>query len=96
MKKTISKTALILTFIGKGTGNVALQIIDFSPLIENFKNISFESFVKIPDFIFLQDMSRFEWKQIPQIVLLFAPTALVTICEHLGDHLNLSTLSVVI
>ena len=84
--------ALILTFIGKGTGNVALQIIDFSPLIENFKNISFESFVKIPDFIFLQDMSRFEWKQIPQIVLLFAPTALVTICEHLGDHLNLSNI----
>ena len=31
----------------------------------------------------------FEWGQLITIVLAFAPVSLVTICEHVGDHLNL-------
>lgn len=84
--------ALLFTLIAKWTEYPAMTIIDFSPLIDNFSTIRFSSFLKLPDFIFLKDFSSFKFSQLPQILLLFAPVALVTICEHIGDHKNLSNI----
>lgn len=84
--------ALVLTLIGNAADNAALKVIDFTPIVENFETVKFTSFLKVPDFIFLKDFSSFDASQIPQIILLFAPVALVTICEHIGDHKNLSNI----
>ena len=84
--------AAIFTIIGNVASIDLLKVIDFSPIIENFKEIKFTSFLDVPDFIFLKDFSAFDPSQLPQILLLFAPVALVTVCEHIGDHKNLSNI----
>ena len=84
--------AAVFTIIGNVADIATLKVIDFSPIIENFKEIKFTSFLDVPDFIFLKDFSAFDPSQLPQILLLFAPVALVTVCEHIGDHKNLSNI----
>lgn len=84
--------ALVFTLIGNSTGNEALKVIDFSVLIDNFSTVTFQSFLKVPDFMFLKNMDAFSWNQIPEILVLFIPVAFVTICEHIGDHKNLSNI----
>ena len=84
--------ALIFTLIGMATNVDFIKVIDFSPIINNFKDLSISSFISFPDFIFLKDLSAFDISQLPEIILLFAPVALVTICEHIGDHLNLGNI----
>lgn len=84
--------AAIFTVIGSLTNVELLKVIDFSPIIDNFKEIKFTSFLDIPDFLFLKDFSAFKISQLPQILLLFAPVAFVTVCEHIGDHKNLSNI----
>ena len=100
-------TAAIFTLIGYyGFHNDYFHVVNFDPLIENFRNISFESFFTLPDFLFmpknynaseLVDASGnaikiFSASQIGTIALLFIPVSLVTICEHIGDHKNLSNI----
>lgn len=84
--------AAIFTVIGSLTNVELLKVIDFSPIIDNFKEIKFTSFLDIPDFLFLKDFSSFKISQLPQILLLFVPVAFVTVCEHIGDHKNLSNI----
>ncbi len=83
--------ALIITLIGYyAIGSEYAKIIDFSPIINNFKDIGVSSFIGYDCFGFLQwNNGTFEWGQLITIVLAFAPVSLVTICEHIGDHLNL-------
>lgn len=82
----------ILTIIGFAANVEYLKVIDFSPIVNNFTNISFKSFFSLPNFIFLSENFAVSFKadQFLQILVLFAPVALVTICEHIGDHKNLS------
>ena len=78
-------------------GNDYFAVVNFSPIIDNFKNFSFNSIFNykmfVPNegesFIFLkwEEISKFDWTQIGQVILLF-----VTICEHIGDHKNLSNI----
>ena len=68
--------AAILTLCG------VRPIIDFSV----FKNIHL---FQIPDFAFLK-FGSFDAGLLPQILLLFLPLSLVTICEHTSDHKALS------
>ena len=84
-------TALVITLIGYyAIGSEYAKIIDFSPIINNFKDIGVSSFIGYDCFGFLQwNNGTFEWGQLITIVLAFAPVSLVTICEHIGDHLNL-------
>ena len=84
--------ASIFTIFGNAYGNVEMQLIDFSIISNNFNPVTFKSFLAIPDFMFLKNMSAFKWSQIPEILLLFVPVAFVTICEHIGDHKNLSNI----
>lgn len=84
-------TALVITLIGYyAIGSEYAKIIDFSPIINNFKDIGVSSFIGYDCFGFLEwGNGTFEWGQLITIVLAFAPVSLVTICEHIGDHLNL-------
>ncbi len=84
--------ALVITLIGYyGFDWQYAQIINFAPVVDNFKEISVKSFIGYDCFAFLQwNNGTFAPSQIVTVVMAFAPVAFVTICEHIGDHLNLS------
>lgn len=67
--------AAILTVCG-------VPIIDFSV----FSGVKL---FEMPDFAFLH-FNTFDWTLLPQILLLFLPLSLVTLCEHTSDHKALS------
>ena len=67
--------AAILTACG-------VPIIDFSV----FNGVHL---FQVPDFAFLH-FGSWDWSYLPQILLLFLPLSLVTICEHTSDHKALS------
>ena len=67
--------AAILTVCG-------IPIIDFSV----FNGVRL---FQMPDFAFLH-FGAFDWSLLPQILLLFLPLSLVTLCEHTSDHKALS------
>ena len=67
--------AAILTVCG-------VPIIDFSV----FNGVKI---FQLPDFAFLH-FGTMDWSLLPQILLLFLPLSLVTICEHTSDHKALS------
>ena len=67
--------AAILTVCG-------IKIIDFSV----FQNVRL---FQVPDFAFLH-FGTWDWTLLPQILLLFLPLSLVTLCEHTSDHKALS------
>ena len=53
--------AAVLTFIGNATGTVSMQIINFAPFEELFKNgITFSTFFSIPDFTFVHALEKYE------------------------------------
>ncbi len=88
-------TAALFTAIGYyGAGNDYFHIIDFSPIVNNFSNVSVRSFIDLPSFVFMpenyQSAVAITPAQIGSIALLFIPVSLVTVCEHIGDHKNLS------
>ena len=83
-------TALIFTGIGYLANWDYAKVINFAPVVNNFKDITVSSFIGYDCFAFLKwNNGTFEIGQVITIVLAFAPVALVTICEHIGDHLNL-------
>ena len=97
--------ALILTLIGYyGFNNPDFKIIDFSPIVDNFvitvtneegEIVSqsfrgFTAFLDFPKFLFLQESQPLTWSGVGQAAALFIPVSLVTICEHIGDHENMS------
>jgi uracil permease len=98
--------ALIFTGCGYLFNNDYLKIIDFTPLINIFSPKTPEDYIYmffnykmfIPNsdesFIFLrfEEISKFDWGTIITVALLFIPVSFVTICEHIGDHLNLSNI----
>lgn len=87
--------AALFTGIGYyACGNEYFHIVDFSPLVRNFENVSIRSFLDYPSFLFLPENFKasvpMTWGQLGSIALLFIPVSFVTICEHIGDHKNLS------
>jgi uracil permease len=89
--------AAIFTGIGyNACGNEYFHIIDWSPIVNNFsaENISVRSFIDVPSFLFMPENFKaaapLQGSHIATIALLFIPTSLVTICEHIGDHENMS------
>ena len=82
--------ALALTGVGYLADWEYAKIINFAPVVDNYKNFGVTSIIGYDCFAFLNfNNGTFEVGQIVTIVLAFAPVALVTICEHIGDHLNL-------
>lgn len=59
--------------------------------IVNFAAFDDVSLIHVPDFSFFHiNFSDFNWRLLPQILLLFIPLSLVTIAEHISDHKALS------
>ena len=82
--------ALIWTGIGYAANWDYAKVIDFSPIVNNFTNIGVTSFIGYDCFAFLQwGNGAFQAGHLLTIFLAFVPVSLVTICEHIGDHLNL-------
>ena len=54
-----------------------------------FENLTLFS---APKFAFLNaNIAEFNWTWIPQLIILFVPTSLVLLIEHVGDHKSLSS-----
>lgn len=88
--------AAILTGIGYyGFHNDYFHVIDFTPLTSLFSNVTIQSFIDYPKFLFLvsaqsENIAPLTWSAVGQAALIFVPVSLVTICEHIGDHKNMS------
>ena len=96
--------AVLFTLFGYIIGkNEYFNIVNFSPLIELFGDdfslasiINYKVFIPndTESFIFLRfdEISKFDWTTITEVIALFVPVSLVTICEHIGDHKNLGNI----
>lgn len=95
--------ATLFTLIGyNGFGSEYCKVVDFTSLVEIFKNFDFSSIFNykmfVPNdsesFVILrfEEISKFDWASIGQVALLFIPVSFVTICEHTGDHQNLGNI----
>lgn len=78
-----------------------LKIIDFTPLINNFKNVSVQSFLNYPKFTFLATdtaldgitkLQTLDGASIATIALLYIPVSFVVFAEHIADHKNISSI----
>lgn len=89
--------AAIFTFIGMATDCAYLMLIDFSPLVNNFADLSVQSFISLPSFTFVEafkeGLSPLGGSTgVAQIAVLFAPVAFVVLAEHIADHKNLGSI----
>lgn len=90
--------ALILTIIGNATGNASLQILDFSVFKEAFVPFRLTSIVDYPKVFLLRAIETngeylpIDATAIINLILVYAPLAVVLLCEHIGDHKNVSNI----
>jgi uracil permease len=99
--------AMIITLVGYyACGNSYCHVIDFSSIVNLFAkqnadggwvaNVRFQSFLDYPKFLFIVGQSSsvapLSGSAVGQAALIFIPVSLVTICEHIGDHKNMSGL----
>ena len=78
--------ALILTLIGRSTGNADLLIINLD---------LFNSFKWVPDFTFitaLEGLKQVDGAYLATIAVAYVPVAFVVFAEHIADHKNLSSI----
>lgn len=90
-------TGVLFTAIGYyGYGSEYCRVVNFDPFINLFSNIRVQSFLDYPKFLFLAAQSSnvvpLSGSAVGQAALIFIPVSLVTICEHIGDHKNMSGL----
>lgn len=87
--------ASIFYVIGLLTNNPALMIIDYSPIVNTFSDITINSFVSVPEFTFLTALGGFKelnGAYIASVAMAYVPVAFVVFAEHIADHKNLSTI----
>ncbi len=88
--------ASIITMIGYSTGNVNMQIVNYSSITNLFTNgISLKTFVSVPDFTFLSAYDGFaqiDKSYIYTIAAAYVPVAFVVFAEHIADHKNISSI----
>ncbi|MBO7120988.1 MAG: uracil-xanthine permease [Bacilli bacterium] len=89
--------ALALTGIGYAANVDYMKVVDLSPIVNNFQNADgtfrgFQAFLDYPKFLFLlgEESQPLTGAGVAQAAMLFIPVSLVTICEHIGDHENMS------
>lgn len=88
--------AVIFTVIGMCCDCDYLKLVNFSPIVDNFKTLTLASFIKVPSFTFVGWIkngcgSLNGAAGAAQIFVLFAPVAFVVFAEHIADHKNLSS-----
>ncbi len=91
--------AALFSAIGYGADVDYLKIINWDPLVNNFKNITVESFITYPRFALfhgIQDNVNghelLTGAGVAEVALAFIPVALVVFAEHIADHKNLGTI----
>lgn len=87
--------ASIFYVIGALTNTPALMIIDYSPFVNIFSEITVSSFIAVPDFTFVTAMGGFKelnGAYIASVAMAYVPVAFVVFAEHIADHKNLSTI----
>ena len=87
--------ASIFYVIGVLTGNTALMIIDYTPFVNAFSEITLSSFISVPDFTFVTALGGFSeitGTYIASVAMAYMPVAFVVFAEHIADHKNLSTI----
>ena len=90
--------ALVLTLIGNATDNAALQILDFSVFTKTFVPFTLSSIVDYPKIFLLRAIQTngeylpIDLTAIINLILVFAPLSVVLLCEHIGDHKNVSNI----
>ncbi len=90
--------ALVVTLIGCATNNLALQVLDFSVFKYTFVPFRLTSIVDYPKIFLIRAIET--WGQyepidlaaIINLILVFAPLSIVLLCEHIGDHKNVSNI----
>ena len=90
-------TGVLFTAIGYyGCSSDYCRVVNFDPFINLFSNIRVQSFLDYPKFLFLAAQSGnvvpLSGSAVGQAALIFIPVSLATICEHIGDHKNMSGL----
>ena len=78
-----------LTGIGIATNVEMLKIVDFSVFQQPIQWLPTFSFMQAADGV---GANGFDWSQLPNILLIAIPITFVSMCEHIGDHLNLSNI----
>jgi len=76
-----------ITGIGYAANVDSMKLIDFSI----FQNMQWMPQFSIQLAFDGATANGFAWSQLPQILLIAVPVAFVAFCEHIGDHLNLSS-----
>ena len=91
--------AAIFTVIGNAADIDYLKIVNFQPIIDNFKDLSLTSFVDYPRFALLEaakEISKgthnLDAGSIVEIIVAFLPVAMVVFAEHIADHKNLGSI----
>lgn len=90
--------SLALTLIGNASGNAALQILDLSVFTEAFVPFRLTSIIDYPKVFLLRAIETngeylpIDATAIVNLILVFAPLAVVLLCEHIGDHKNVSNI----
>ena len=84
--------AVVLTVIGNIANLDFLKVINFEVFNRDWSSIN--SWITT-DFMFvnaIKNNAEFNLVTVGQVALLFIPVALVTVCEHIGDHKNLGNI----
>ncbi len=90
--------ALILTLIGRACGVEALQILSFQSFVDAFGEFSIKSIVSIPGLYLIRAVETngeylpLNGTAIVNLILIYAPIAVVELAQHVGDHKNLSNI----
>ena len=90
--------SLALTLIGNASGNAALQILDLSVFTEAFVPFRLTSIIDYPKVFLLRAIETngeylpIDATAVVNLILVFAPLAVVLLCEHIGDHKNVSNI----
>lgn len=81
--------ACALTGIGIAANVESLKLVDFSIFQQPIQWLPTFSFMQAADGV---AANWFDWSQLPNILLVAIPITFVSMCEHIGDHLNLSNI----
>ena len=88
--------ASLFSIIGYAANVEYLQIVNYGALVDNFTNISIQSFLDYPKFTFLatsgNGIQPLTGADVANIALLYIPVAFVVFAEHIADHKNISSI----
>ena len=87
--------ATIFSAIGYAAHCEYLKIINWPPLVDNFKNVTVESFLTYPRFALIgaiKEGSTLTGAGVAEVAIAFLPVAFVVFAEHIADHKNLGSI----